>query len=276
MTATAALPGAGPGVARRRPVVVALGDNALLGPGGSAKVDVQRRNVATAVASIADLAGDHDIVVAHRNGRQGMIGYLLEQGLDDALPGRDIATVRMRGVVDAAELRTVRALVAAGVLVVCSGGADRPPVIDAAVTPRGPQTFVDGDVAAALLATCLGADALLMLTDVAGGQPDRGTPVRQPLRRATPDDMRRLPRAAGSMDPKLRAACRFVEATGGVAAIGALADARALLNGRCGTIVQSAEDRLRADSQSARDRLSHVPAAVARAIGAPTAGGISA
>jgi hypothetical protein len=40
--------------------------------------------------------------------------------------------------------------------------------------------------------------------------------------------------------------------------------------------VQSAEDRLRADSQSARDRLSHVPAAVARAIGAPTAGGISA
>jgi carbamate kinase len=275
MTAIAAGPALSPGVPRRRPVVVALGDNALLGPGGSAKVDAQRRNVATAVASIADLAGDHDIVVAHRNGMQGMVGYLLEQGLDDALPGRDIATVHMLGVVDAAELRTVRALVAAGVLVVCSGDARMPPAIDALVTPRGPQTFVDGDVAAALLATCLGAHALLMLTDVAGAPRGRGTPAARPVRRATPDDLPRLPPAAGS-DTKLRAACRFVEATGGLAAIGALADARALLNGRCGTIVQSAETRLRADGQTPRDRLSHVPAAVARAIGAPTAGGISA
>ena len=58
----------------------------------------------------------------------------------------------------------------------------------------------------------------------------------------TPDDLRRLAFAAGSMGPKVRAACRFVEATGGVAAIGAPGDARALLNGRSGTIVQASGD----------------------------------
>jgi len=276
MQATAGQPATTPRAPRRRPVVVALGHNALVGRGGPAKADVLRRNVATAVESIADLAADHDVVVAHGNGLQGAIAYLLEQGLDDALPGREISTVRMRGVVDADELRTVRMLVAAGVLVICSGGAGRPPVVDAALTPRGAQTVVDGDVAAALLATCLGANALLMLTDVAGVQRDWGTPAARPLRRATPDDMRRLPLAAGSMGLKVRAACRFVEATGGVAAIGALADARALLNGRCGTIVQTAQDRLRDDGQTARDRLSLVPGAVARSIEASTTSGISA
>ena len=65
------------------------------------------------------------------------------------------------------------------------------------------------------------------------------------------------------MAPKVRAACRFVEATGGVAAIGAPGDARALLNGRSGTIVQASGDLTRRDGQAARERLALVPAAVA-------------
>jgi hypothetical protein len=83
------------------------------------------------------------------------------------------------------------------------------------------------------------------------------------LRTVTPDDLRRLGFAADSMAPKVRAACRFVEATGGVAAIGGLADARALLNGRCGTVVQPSHALPRHDGQAARDRLALVPAAVA-------------
>jgi carbamate kinase len=135
---------------------------------------------------------------------------------------------------------------------------------------------VDHDLSTALLAACLGAEALLMLTDVRAVLRAWGTPAATPVRSATPEDLRDVPLAAGSMGPKVRAACRFVDATGGVAAIGALADARALLNGRCGTIVQTAQDRLRDDGQTARDRLSLVPAAVARSIEASTTSGISA
>jgi carbamate kinase len=273
MTRTATQPVTTPAAPRRKPVVVALGGNALLARGGPAAADVQRRNVATAVASIADLAADHDVVVAHANGLHGTIGHLLEQGLYKALPGREIATLRMRGVVNAEELRTIRSLVAAGVLVICAGGAGVPVVVDALVAPARMAAAFDRDLAAALLAACLGADALLMLTDVHAVQRDWGTPDASALRTATPDDIRSLSLAAGSMGPKVGAACRFVEATGGMAAIGALADARALLDGRCGTIVHPAPDRARSDRQAARDRLCLVPAVVARSIGSPTAGG---
>jgi carbamate kinase len=273
MTATTTLPATTPGAPRRRPVVVALGGNALRGRGPSADAGVLRRNVASAVKSIADVAADHDVVVAHSNRLQGMIGYLLEQGLADTLPGREIATVRMRGVVDADDLRTIRLLVAAGVLVVCAGA---PAVVDAARTPPGAEAVVDTDVAAALLATCLGAEALLMLTDVSAVQRGWGTPAATPVRSATPDDLWRVPFAAGSMAPKVRAACRFVEATGGVAAIGALADARELLAGRRGTIVRAVDEPAPRDAGAARGRLALVPATVARSIGTPTAGGFSA
>ena len=43
---------------------------------------------------------------------------------------------------------------------------------------------------------------------------------------------------AGSMGPKVEAACDFVERTGGMAAIGALADIEAIVDGRTGTIVE--------------------------------------
>jgi carbamate kinase len=41
------------------------------------------------------------------------------------------------------------------------------------------------------------------------------------------------------MGPKVEAACRFAAATGGMAAIGRLEDAQALLDGRTGTIVRT-------------------------------------
>jgi carbamate kinase len=263
MTDTAIQSARTPATPRRRSVVVALGNHALLGGAGPATLDVPRRNVAAAVDSIADLAVDHDVVVTHGSGLQSMIAYLLEQGLDETLPGRAISTLRMRSVVDADELRTIRSLVADGVLVICAGGGGMRVVVGAGVPPSTIETAVDRDLAAALLATCLGADALLMLTDVHAVECDWGTPEARPLRTVTPDDLRRLGFAADSMAPKVRAACRFVEATRGVAAIGGLADARALLNGRCGTVVQASHALPRHDGQAARDRLALVPAAVA-------------
>jgi hypothetical protein len=66
MTATAVAPATIPAAPRRKPIVVALGSTALLGPGGRAEADIRRRNVATAVKAIADLAADHDDRRAHR------------------------------------------------------------------------------------------------------------------------------------------------------------------------------------------------------------------
>jgi carbamate kinase len=271
---TTAHPATRPAAPRRKPVVVALGGNALLGGQGPADTDVQRHNLATAVETIADLAADHDVVVAHGNGLQSVIGRLLDEGLDHALPGRGVATLRMHGVVDREELRTIRSLVAAGVVVICAGRGSVPVVVDAAVAPRAVPAIVDHDLAAALLAACLGADALLMLTDVHAVERDWGTPDARAVRRATPEDLRHMAFADGSMGPKVHAACRFVEATGGLAAIGALADARALLNGSCGTTVQTTHGRLWADCEAAHDRLSLVPAAVGRSH-ASAAGGLS-
>jgi carbamate kinase len=252
---TAPHPATRPVAPYRPPVVVALGGNAL------------RRDVATAVESIADLAADHDVVVTHGEAPHGAIAQRLEHGLSAALPGCEVAAVHLHSVVDAAELRTIRWLVAEGALVICGGGST-PVIVDTAAPAAG----VDHDLATALLAACLGAEALLLLTDVHAVERDWGTPHARALRRATPADLRSMAFADGSMRPKVHAACRFVEATGGVAAIGAPADARALLDGRSGTTVQTTHGRLWSDCDAARHRLSLVPAAVARSLEASPEG----
>src|SRR3954447_2223051 len=73
------------------------------------------------------------------------------------------------------ELGTIRLLVDAGVLVVCVGGGGIPVVVDHDGRLRGVEAVVDKDRAAALLAEGLGADALLMLTDVSAVEAGYGT-----------------------------------------------------------------------------------------------------
>lgn len=135
------------------------------------------------------------------------------------------------------ELRTIRLLVDSGVIVVCAGGGGIPVAIDDAGAARGIEAVIDKDLAAALLARELGADALLLLTDVAAVYDDWPSPATRPIRNATPKELRGRPFAPGSMAPKIEAACRFVDAGGGFAAIGALADAASLLRRAAGTIV---------------------------------------
>ena len=87
----------------------------------------------------------------------------------------------------------------------------------AAAGLRGVEAVIDKDLSAALLAEKLGADFLLMLTDVpaverwTGGRPTR-VPSTPPRRRSCA----RCDFAAGSMGPKVEAACRFVERDGRV------------------------------------------------------------
>jgi carbamate kinase len=302
-------------------VVVALGGNALLRRGQPADAANQLPNIATAVAAIADLARDHQVVVTHGNGPQvgllalqsealrdvtpypldvlgaeseGMIGYLLEQQLINALEGRPVATLltqvtvgpddpafanptkpigpiydqptaqrlaaergwsiapdgeHYRRVVPSPEPRSIielaalQLLVGSGVLVVCGGGI--PVVLDQHQRLHGIEAVIDKDLSAALLATQLDADALLMLTDVPNVEAGWRTPHAQPLTDVTTDELRTLKFAAGSMAPKIEAACRFADATGGIAAIGALTDAPALLRGDRGTRITAGPTRNR-------------------------------
>jgi carbamate kinase len=134
------------------------------------------------------------------------------------------------------ELPAIRRLADAGVLVVAAGGGGVP------VTRRGHvlsgvEAVVDKDLTAALLAEAVGAELLLLLTDVPAVFAGFGTPAAYPLVRVTPEEIRRHAFPAGSMGPKVEAACRFVERTGGRAAIGALEDADRVAAGRAGTQV---------------------------------------
>jgi carbamate kinase len=297
-------------------VVAALGGNALLRRGEPADAATQRRNVAAAARALAGIATDNELVVTHGNGPQvgllalqaesyrgvspypldvlgaeteGMVGYLIEQGLRAELPDRDVATLLTQVIVRAddpafaapskpigpvydrttaertarergwtvapdgeawrrvvpspepraiVELTAIRLLVDAGVLVVCTGGGGVPVVERPGGALRGVEAVIDKDLAAALLARELEADALLLLTDVEGVELDRGTERARPLRAATPSELRALDLPAGSMGPKAEAAARFVEAGGGLAAICSLETAAAALAGEAGTLVR--------------------------------------
>jgi carbamate kinase len=135
------------------------------------------------------------------------------------------------------ELDAIEALVRAGSVVVCAGGGGIPVVPDGARL-RGVEAVIDKDLTAALLAEELHADRLLMLTDIPYVERAWRTPAAVPIVETTPDELRELEFAAGSMGPKIEAACRFVERTGGEAAIGSLGAVADVAAGRAGTQVR--------------------------------------
>ncbi|MGB3387400.1 MAG: carbamate kinase [Pseudaminobacter sp.] len=299
-------------------VVVALGGNALLKRGEPMTAEVQRTNVRKAAVALADLARHHDIIVAHGNGPQvgllalqaaaytdvapypldilgaesvGMIGYLVEQELTNALPpntklatlltqievdGNDPAFSRpekpIGPVYDDAEaagvqeihgwplveetkgrwrrvvpsplpqritqIEAIRLLVDQSVVVVCAGGGGIPVIRNIDDDLEGVEAVIDKDRAAGLLAEQLTADAFLMLTDVDAVYANWGTQQQKPIRYSTPGDLSAQSFAAGSMGPKVEAACVFASVKGRIAGIGRLEDAREILEGRKGTVIR--------------------------------------
>jgi carbamate kinase len=100
---------------------------------------------------------------------------------------------------------------------------------------------IDKDFASELLARELNADLFIMLTDADAVYIDWGKPTQKAIRRASPAALSAMSFAAGSMGPKVEAACRFASATGKKAAIGALADLNAIIAGQMGTTVSAQE-----------------------------------
>jgi carbamate kinase len=139
-------------------------------------------------------------------------------------------------------------------VVVCAGGGGIPVMYTDEPAPAGRrlvgvEAVIDKDLASALLAKDLRADALVIVTDVDAVYADWGTPDQRAIRRASPEALSQTEFAAGSMGPKVRAACQFAEETGGLAAIGSISDTPALLRGEGGTIVTRDADALEYDDE---------------------------
>ena len=135
------------------------------------------------------------------------------------------------------QLPAIRQLVETGFLVVCAGGGGVP-VVPEGSGHRGIEAVIDKDLCSALLAAELEAELLVLATDVEAVYENWQSPDRQPIRETTPEALRGHDFAAGSMGPKVEAACRMVESTRGQAAIGSLDDLDRLLAGTAGTQVR--------------------------------------
>ena len=131
-------------------------------------------------------------------------------------------------------------LLDAGYTVVCAGGGGIPVVRNAAGALCGVEAVIDKDLTAALLGRQLGADTLLIATDVKAVMTGWGTAQERPLGAVSAAELRELARhgefGSGSMGPKVEAACRFAEG-GGRAIITHLTAIDEALSGRAGTEV---------------------------------------
>jgi carbamate kinase len=137
----------------------------------------------------------------------------------------------------------VVALVGAGFVVVANGGGGIPCVRDPDGRLRGVEAVVDKDLGAALLGRAVRADVLVIATDVGHVATAWATPDQTDLDDVPVSVLRKLAEqgsfAAGSMGPKVEAACRFVEAGGTRAAICSLDAIADAAHGRAGTVVHT-------------------------------------
>ncbi len=139
------------------------------------------------------------------------------------------------------EARALRTLWASGALPICAGGGGIPVGRDGSGRLVGVEAVVDKDRTAALLGAALCAEGLLLLTDVDAvyaDWPARGVPIRATAPRA----LRERHFEAGSMAPKVEAACDFAERAGRRAWIGALENASAIVRGEAGTCIVSEDE----------------------------------
>ncbi|MFO7528941.1 MAG: carbamate kinase [Marinobacter sp.] len=134
------------------------------------------------------------------------------------------------------DIRVLKLLLEQGVVVICAGGGGIPILRRDDGSMVGVEAVIDKDAASALLAQQLGADALLLLTDVDAIYRDFGKDTATPVHELTLAEARELNLPAGSMGPKMAAAGNFVE-SGGISGIGRLEDALAILERRAGTCV---------------------------------------
>ena len=305
-------------------LVVALGGNAILRRGEKGTAAEQFGHVQYAAGRLTGLVKEgHRIAITHGNGpqvgdillanecakdslprmpldvcgaeSQGMLGYMIQQSLENALRAagidRRVITVVTQTVVDPAdpafthpakpigpfygeaearqlaekegwtiqrvegglfrrvvpspvpvrvvEESSIRTLIDEGFIVIAAGGGGIPVVPDAAGNLAGVEAVIDKDLTAERLAAAVGAEALLILTDVEHVSLGFGTAEERPIRTARAAEIRRFLGEGqfpeGSMGPKMEACARFVEEGGRFAVVTSLEQAVEGLEGRAGT-----------------------------------------
>lgn len=135
------------------------------------------------------------------------------------------------------EVRPIKWLLEKGTIIIAAGGGGIPTIYEAGRQLRGIEAVIDKDLCSELLARQLEADFFIMATDADAVFADWGKPTARAFRRASPAAMREFSFPAGSMGPKVDAACHFAEVTGKRAAIGALKDLAGMLRGEAGTTI---------------------------------------
>ncbi len=171
---------------------------------------------------------DHDQAIALAADRGWSVAA------DGDLWRRVVASPEPVGIV---EVPVIERLLGPKLVLVCAGGGGVPVRSGPDGSRRGVEAVVDKDLTAALLAEQVGADRLLLLTDVDAVVDGWGSEAARPIARAGVGWFRRHGYARGSMGPKVDAACRFVEHTRRSAFIGALEQVESIMEGRAGTEV---------------------------------------
>jgi len=139
------------------------------------------------------------------------------------------------------EIRPIKWLLDKGSIVICAGGGGIPTMYDDKRNLKGIEAVIDKDLCSSLLAEQLEADLLVIATDVNAAYIDFKKTTEKAIAQAHPDELERLGFAAGSMGPKVQAACEFARHTGKVAVIGSLADIEAIVQGTAGTRVSTSK-----------------------------------
>ena len=136
------------------------------------------------------------------------------------------------------EKREIKHLIDMNFIVICCGGGGIP-VIRNQRTFSGVDAVIDKDLASALLAREVGADLVVMATDIEGVMSKFGTPEQALIRRMDPAHAKSIlaeaELGAGSMAPKVQAGLEFVEQTGRRAVITATGRIIDAVRGEAGT-----------------------------------------
>jgi carbamate kinase len=139
------------------------------------------------------------------------------------------------------EFPVVRRLLEQGTIVIAAGGGGPPVYDDPLLGLEGLDAVVDKDRVAAILASQLEAEVLMILTNVDAVFADWGTPSARPIPRMSLAEAEALAAGntldAGGMRPKVEAAAAFVRSGGTRSIIARLSDGPAALRGETGTTI---------------------------------------
>jgi carbamate kinase len=142
------------------------------------------------------------------------------------------------------EFPLIKRLLDLGTLVIAAGGGGPPVYQDPILGLEGLDAVVDKDRVSSILGSQLGAEVLMILTNVEAVFDGWGTPKARPIRRLTVEQAESMIAGdsldAGGMKPKVEAAAAFVRRGGARAIIARLSDGPAALRGETGTTIMRA------------------------------------